>query len=146
MSEFILPPLEDEVVVEEIKEEKKIEHPYAANPEKVKVELKYYTMTAFIFDILRRDYPLNNNNNEKYECSVCYEELQFGDKMAEFLCPGKHIFHENCILQWLRVNNNCALCRHEIETVNPEYNKILNKRKMRQQRNADYKKYILHGT
>ena len=139
MSDFILHPLEDEIIVEEIKEE---EHPYAARPDKVKIELQYYTMTAFTFDILRRDYPLNNNN-EKYECSVCCEELQIGDKMAAFSCPGKHIFHENCILQWLKTNNNCVLCRHEIETVNPEYNKILKKRKMRQQRNADYKKYIL---
>ncbi|CAG9334216.1 unnamed protein product [Blepharisma stoltei] len=44
-------------------------------------------------------------------CAICSEEFQISDKVCALPCDGRHIFHENCIKNWLKVNAICPLCR-----------------------------------
>ena len=43
------------------------------------------------------------------ECSICIESL---NKTTTLLCG--HIFHSNCINQWITYNKKCPLCRDQI--------------------------------
>lgn len=56
---------------------------------------------------------------EQLECTLCQEELELNDHYANWLCPGKHVFHYDCMLKSLRVRNTCPNCRHAVEGVSP---------------------------
>mmetsp|Transcript_16945 Transcript_16945/g.26999 ORF Transcript_16945/g.26999 Transcript_16945/m.26999 type:complete len:153 (-) Transcript_16945:750-1208(-) len=63
--------------------------------------------------------------SEKYlkkqkKCSICCEKFKLGGD-ATLLDPCKHFFHDLCILQWLKSNNTCPLCRKELMTVDYDY-------------------------
>uniref|UniRef100_A0A1A9UL10 RING-type domain-containing protein n=1 Tax=Glossina austeni TaxID=7395 RepID=A0A1A9UL10_GLOAU len=42
-------------------------------------------------------------------CAVCLDELELGSYVIKLPC--KHIFHEFCIAEWLRLQKICPLCR-----------------------------------
>ena len=42
-------------------------------------------------------------------CPVCLEDFGVNQKVCLVSC--NHMFHENCIVQWLRQKNTCPLCR-----------------------------------
>lgn len=45
------------------------------------------------------------------ECSICLEEYVTGDWCQEFpVC--NHIYHSNCIDNWLKKNLTCPICRN----------------------------------
>eukprot|EP01083_Nonionella_stella_P069492 185262_1 len=52
-------------------------------------------------------------------CSICTTDYQIDDDAKKLPC--KHIFHDDCILQWLSRHNTCPLCRDELETLNYDY-------------------------
>eukprot|EP01083_Nonionella_stella_P074889 203285_1 len=54
------------------------------------------------------------------KCSICVRKFKLGGD-ATMLDPCKHIFHDLCILRWLRENNTCPLCRKELLTVDYDY-------------------------
>lgn len=65
------------------------------------------------------------NMNEKYckkekggnievpNCCICLDEIAMGEQTI--LLPCGHMFHNNCILTWLKKNNTCPMCRFEIK-------------------------------
>ncbi|KAL2236573.1 uncharacterized protein LOC110012102 [Sesamum indicum] len=48
----------------------------------------------------------------KESCSICLEGFSNGGRGTRLPCS--HMFHENCILRWLRGNHVCPLCRYEL--------------------------------
>lgn len=57
--------------------------------------------------------------NESSECSICLDELEVGEPAIRLPCG--HLFHEGCILDWLKKSNECPVCRFELPTDDPEY-------------------------
>ncbi|CAG9329642.1 unnamed protein product [Blepharisma stoltei] len=53
------------------------------------------------------------------ECSVCKEE--FGPDEEAIDMPCQHMFHQNCLIPWLKEHNNCPVCRFELPTDDPDY-------------------------
>ena len=50
-------------------------------------------------------------------CSICIMEFKGSNIIKKFPC--NHIFHKDCISQWLKKSNRCPLCNHDItEEVN----------------------------
>ncbi|KAL0446267.1 UNVERIFIED_CONTAM: E3 ubiquitin-protein ligase [Sesamum latifolium] len=45
-------------------------------------------------------------------CSICLEGFSDGGRGTRLPCS--HMFHENCIVRWLRENHVCPLCRYEL--------------------------------
>jgi len=52
-------------------------------------------------------------------CVVCMEDFKDGDSCIKLPCSSRHIFHENCIMPWLKTHNTCPTCRHELEPEAP---------------------------
>jgi hypothetical protein len=51
-------------------------------------------------------------------CSVCLEALQLGEYYSHWPCSARHVFHYDCMLNVLRRQNQCPLCRHPVEAAN----------------------------
>uniref|UniRef100_A0A2N9FVG2 RING-type E3 ubiquitin transferase n=1 Tax=Fagus sylvatica TaxID=28930 RepID=A0A2N9FVG2_FAGSY len=44
------------------------------------------------------------------ECMICMQEFQTGLELA--CMPCSHVYHEECIVQWLETSHFCPLCRY----------------------------------
>ena len=64
---------------------------------------------AFIEDV-------NKLDNEKKNCVICLEDFKTGDKTI--ILPCIHIFHNNCIKNWLKKQNSCPICKFKINSEN----------------------------
>ena len=53
-----------------------------------------------------------DKNNENYQCIICMEEFEKNEKIN--LLPCGHLFHINCIKQWLLKQKSCPFCKSEI--------------------------------
>uniref|UniRef100_A0AC34F5E1 RING-type domain-containing protein n=1 Tax=Panagrolaimus sp. ES5 TaxID=591445 RepID=A0AC34F5E1_9BILA len=47
------------------------------------------------------------------ECVICFEKFELGGKVHPWPCASQvpHIFHFQCMLEWLRRSNNCPFCQ-----------------------------------
>jgi hypothetical protein len=54
---------------------------------------------------------------DKFDCSVCIDEMKVGDTIITLPC--KHMFHEDCLVAWLKEHNTCPNCRAPIEKSEP---------------------------
>ena len=70
---------------------------------------------------------INENNLNDYKnitCNICLENFEIGNILRILEC--NHEFHENCIIEWLKSNNTCPVCRHELESNDPNYERRKN--------------------
>jgi hypothetical protein len=50
-------------------------------------------------------------------CAICLDRLEHGDVVGDIPC--EHVFHKDCLKDWLRKKNRCPLCqRPEVATPN----------------------------
>jgi len=59
-------------------------------------------VSSGILDILKRI-------DAEPECTICMDDLSKGDAMGQLECG--HAFHKQCIVDWLRENTSCPMCR-----------------------------------
>uniref|UniRef100_A0A7S1WIB1 RING-type E3 ubiquitin transferase n=1 Tax=Alexandrium catenella TaxID=2925 RepID=A0A7S1WIB1_ALECA len=57
--------------------------------------------------------------NESAECSICLDELVIGQPALRIPCG--HLYHEDCVKDWLKKSNECPVCRFELPTDDAEY-------------------------
>lgn len=49
------------------------------------------------------------------QCPICWSDFMRNDFVTTLHCDEKHIFHTECIEQWIRKGqNSCPLCRQQI--------------------------------
>ena len=53
---------------------------------------------------------INKQNNPKNykECVICLENMKYNEDLIMINCS--HIYHKECIQQWLNRNSICPLC------------------------------------
>ena len=59
---------------------------------------------------------------ENSECAVCKDLFELGNVCTSLPC--EHMFCPSCIEPWLKEHNTCPICRHELPTDDPEYERI----------------------
>ncbi|CAI2377738.1 unnamed protein product [Moneuplotes crassus] len=47
-------------------------------------------------------------------CTICLDDFKQGDNIINLPCHKTHIFHSQCIADWVKENNNCPLCKTPI--------------------------------
>lgn len=60
------------------------------------------------------------NFNDQYAnsliiCTICLGELDKNSSFCTLHCHQTHIFHEDCILEWIKNENGCPICRTPIK-------------------------------
>eukprot|EP00250_Pteridium_aquilinum_P021423 c25119_g1_i1 orf=127-1377(+) len=53
------------------------------------------------------------------QCAVCKEELELHSQAKQLPC--KHMYHPDCIFPWLEQHSTCPVCRFELPTDDPDY-------------------------
>ncbi|GMH12493.1 hypothetical protein Nepgr_014334 [Nepenthes gracilis] len=59
--------------------------------------------------------------SDSIQCAVCMNEFELGLEVKQMPC--KHIFHRDCIMPWLELHNSCPICRYELPTDDPDYDR-----------------------
>ncbi|KAL3125544.1 hypothetical protein niasHT_009677 [Heterodera trifolii] len=61
------------------------------------------------------------------ECTICLGEIEkeTSVKLLAILDPCKHIFHNECISEWLKNHNTCPICRANAKISVPSLNEVI---------------------
>jgi hypothetical protein len=53
---------------------------------------------------------------QEFTCIICVSTFELGYRYGRWPCPSTtpHIFHPDCMLNWLRRKNTCPICRHPV--------------------------------
>ncbi|KAL2527006.1 RING/U-box superfamily protein [Abeliophyllum distichum] len=72
------------------------------------------TSTEAIMLLSRKRMEYESDDSEFESCTVCLEEMVEGSMVATLTCS--HIFHDDCISEWLKRSHYCPNCRFEMPT------------------------------
>ncbi|PRP88939.1 hypothetical protein PROFUN_00407 [Planoprotostelium fungivorum] len=53
------------------------------------------------------------------DCTICQDTFELEDEATELPCS--HVFHPTCVVPWLKMHNQCPLCRYELRTDDTAY-------------------------
>ncbi|CAM8895467.1 unnamed protein product [Rhodiola kirilowii] len=59
------------------------------------------------------DLENGNIENEETECCICLAKYKDKEEVRQLPCS--HIFHLNCVDQWLKIISCCPLCKHQLQ-------------------------------
>ena len=82
---------------------------------KVVENLDKITVNEQNIKTLRKDSGISDDNS----CAICKDNFEINQNLIYLPC--KHLFHDECILPWLKERNSCPTCRHELPTDDNEY-------------------------
>ena len=58
---------------------------------------------------------VNLENGDAIErCSICLTEFDGDEEVSSMPC--KHVYHQECLIQWLKTSHVCPLCRYPMPT------------------------------
>lgn len=51
------------------------------------------------------------------DCVICYSPIDVQNRRDYMLAPCDHIFHRNCLEQWMDVKMECPVCRKDLPPI-----------------------------
>uniref|UniRef100_M4BXL0 RING-type domain-containing protein n=2 Tax=Peronosporaceae TaxID=4777 RepID=M4BXL0_HYAAE len=72
-----------------------------------------------VVEMLPKVKVTQNEVDGSAECPVCKDLFAVDDEVH--CLPCNHSFHPDCIVPWLKQHNSCPLCRFELPTDDPDY-------------------------
>lgn len=70
---------------------------------------------AAIAGLERRNYD-DDDGAAAAECVICMVDYEAGDEISVMPCTKRHMFHVECLGEWLARSHLCPLCRHALPT------------------------------
>ncbi|XP_027124396.1 uncharacterized protein [Coffea arabica] len=61
---------------------------------------------------LKKEILEDQGNVSVKQCMICLENLQAGSEIMGMPCS--HLYHQICILHWLKISNFCPICRFQL--------------------------------
>eukprot|EP01103_Thecamoeba_quadrilineata_P000192 TRINITY_DN10159_c0_g1_i1.p1 TRINITY_DN10159_c0_g1~~TRINITY_DN10159_c0_g1_i1.p1 ORF type:complete len:262 (-),score=55.51 TRINITY_DN10159_c0_g1_i1:150-908(-) len=55
-------------------------------------------------------------------CPICQEDFPIGAKAKKMPCS--HLFHDDCVIEWLEKHNSCPICRHALPSEKQHHDDI----------------------
>lgn len=52
-----------------------------------------------------------------FDCVICYNEIDTRNRSGYMLAPCDHLFHKDCLVQWMEVKMECPICRNDLPTL-----------------------------
>ena len=49
-----------------------------------------------------------------FDCVICYNPIDVRNRRGYMLAPCDHLFHRECLVQWMEVKMECPICRKEL--------------------------------
>jgi len=77
------------------------------------------TATSFIENLASTILSTIHDTSGSVICAVCKDPMPIGTRAKQLPCM--HLYHSSCILPWLSSRNTCPVCRYELPTDDPEY-------------------------
>jgi hypothetical protein len=50
-------------------------------------------------------------------CTICMSQFELGEKLVKTKC--KHLFHRDCLAEWVKYKSECPVCRENVKTRRP---------------------------
>ncbi len=76
---------------------------------------KFLGVSPYLFNCFEKNLfdkkLIENLKVDSITCVVCFFEIKESEEIIILKCHPKHLFHSNCILQWLKMNFNCPICK-----------------------------------
>jgi len=57
------------------------------------------------------------HNASCIECVICYNNIDTSNRTAYMIAPCDHIFHKDCLVQWMEVKMECPICRQKLPSL-----------------------------
>ena len=51
------------------------------------------------------------------DCCICYDAIDIRDRQGYMLAPCDHLFHRDCLVQWMDIKMECPICRTELPSL-----------------------------
>ncbi|OBZ82973.1 putative RING finger protein P32A8.03c, partial [Choanephora cucurbitarum] len=65
-----------------------------------------------VIDSLPKRSLTDKEKAQEIDCAVCKDNFEPTEQVIELPCL--HIFHDDCIKPWLKLNGTCPVCRHSV--------------------------------
>jgi len=65
----------------------------------------------------KKSIPITQYKNQKEEqnrCSICLRDFEENERIVELRCHKAHVFHADCLNEWVKMNPYCPFCRLSI--------------------------------
>ncbi len=92
------------------------------NNRQLNLEDTNYEIDRQIIKSLQKKYKIKINYNTYYNnkeikeennfCCICLQQYKIEEKIVEMYC--NHLFHSECIDEWLNNNPTCPICRMDV--------------------------------
>lgn len=60
---------------------------------------------------------VSEKGKEMEECIICTEQFKEDSEVCELGCNERHIFHANCITEWMKTSTTCPVCRMPVKDI-----------------------------
>ncbi|XP_068303375.1 uncharacterized protein [Pyrus communis] len=74
---------------------------------------------SVVKDLPLVEFTVEELKKKEVVCAVCKDSILVEDKVRSLPCC--HYYHHDCIVPWLGIRNTCPVCRYELPTDDPDY-------------------------